>query len=73
MKPLFAEDFQEIVRLVCPHCRTGHEATQRDDTKEWVHTITAPRGNANVITHGICWANGLRNSAYAPKMETQTA
>lgn len=55
------EDFQEIVKLVCPHCRDGKEAKQRPDTKEWTHSTAT--------SHTICWASGFRNSRFAPPQE----
>lgn len=51
------EDFEDICRVICPHCRAGHDPKQRPDTKEFQHQMG---GGAMTIT--ICWANGLRNS-----------
>lgn len=56
-RTLTSEDHEDICRTVCPHCKDGHVARQRPDTKEWQHQMG---GGAMTIT--ICWANGLRNS-----------
>lgn len=50
-------DFEEIVKLVCPHCRAGLVAKFRIDTNEWVHTTAS--------SHTICWASGFRTSRFA--------
>lgn len=61
-------EFNDICRLVCPHCRKGAPLRQRGDTREYVHDIITQRGKAKSFQHSICWANGFRNSAYAPKV-----
>lgn len=53
------EEFQEIIVAVCPRCREGNAVRRRDDTGEHVHD--GP--------HGICWANGFRNSRFAEVMK----
>lgn len=58
--PLTPVEFSEIIALICPHCRAGHKAVQRADTKEWTHTIYGK----NQLTHSICWATGFLNSRF---------
>lgn len=65
--PLSIADFDAICMLVCPHCRSGHRAVVRPDTGEWVHNQTFNReAGGQTFSHGLCWADGLRRSAYAP-------
>lgn len=68
MKPLPREDFDAICRLVCPQCGNGVAIVQRPETGEWIHQRIAEMSlNSRSFTQALCWANGLRNSDYAPK------
>lgn len=60
-------EFHEVCLLVCPYCSKGLTPDQRPATREWVHNI---RGRGFVLTHSICWANGLRNSRFATEATT---
>jgi len=51
------EEFDQIVKDVCPHCRIGVETRQREDTREWVHDLF--KGTA--VSHGFCLATHFRN------------
>lgn len=55
------DEFDEIVRLVCPHCRKGDASRFRADTKEHVHDTT----DKSVTSHTICWATSLKTSRFA--------
>jgi hypothetical protein len=63
---LTADDFQNIVKLVCPHCAAGDIASKRDSTGEWIHNRMRTASAGSQFSHGLCWASRLRNSAYAP-------
>lgn len=62
-QPLSEADFQLACNEICPHCRNGVALRYRANTQEWVHDGIQGSG------HGICWANGLRKGAFAPKKE----
>lgn len=51
------DEFEQTVKDICPHCKIGVTARQREDTKEFVHDIF--RGTA--VSHGICLATHYRN------------
>lgn len=62
---MIQDDFIEICKLVCPHCRKGLNPSRRQDvSKEWQHQT----GQAKT-TITICWANGFRNSRFAEGIE----
>jgi len=64
--PLSSVDFDAICLLVCPHCAAGDMPRLRESTKEWVHSTHRVVRAGSSFSQGICWAHGLRNSAYAP-------
>jgi hypothetical protein len=68
---LSRSDFDEIARLVCPHCAAGDLARRRESSGEWVHSTMRTVGTGGAFTHGLCWANRLRNSAYAPAADPE--
>lgn len=62
---LTREEYEEIKKLVCPHCYGGMATRYRPETKEWVHDHVAKMpGGGGTITHGVCWATGLRTSHF---------
>ena len=62
-------DFDEMCRLICPHCRAGHAPVQRMSTKEWVHNTAADIPRGRTISTTICWATGVRGSRFDPGRE----
>lgn len=60
--PLTPDEFQEIVCLVCPHCRNGLVARRRENG-EWCHDVA----DGGRRSHTLCWANGLKNSRFCCK------
>jgi hypothetical protein len=68
-EPLARADFDAICLLVCPHCAAGDPARLRASTGEWVHSTHRVIRGGGAFSHGICWAHGLRNSAYAAAPE----
>jgi hypothetical protein len=77
--PVTREEYNEIIKMVCPHCRTGTALRQRKDTGEFIHenvmievviadTPTGvPVGGKFERRTGtiLCWADGLRRSRFA--------
>lgn len=49
-------DFDELCKMICPHCREGRGMRFRADSGEWVHDVKT----VHTFAHSICWANGLR-------------
>ena len=64
--PLSRVDFDAICLLVSPHCAAGDMPRLRASMREWVHSTHRVTRQGGSFSHGICWAHGLRNSAYAP-------
>lgn len=58
-EPLTSEVVSEIVKIVCPYCRTGDIPKRRASTGEWQHQVTK-----NGVTISVCWADGLRKSRF---------
>ena len=50
-------DFNELCKIVCPHCEKGIAYRYRADSREYVHDQVT--GTSHLV-HTICWANGLR-------------
>lgn len=59
---LTPDEFDEICKATCPHCRGGLVPTRRELTGEWVHQ----KGSSGAFMMSICWANGFRQSRFAP-------
>lgn len=66
--PLTKPEFEEIVRLVCPHCRGGHPARVRPDTGEYVHSQSSQQGTTGSFNQQICWADGFQRSHFASEL-----
>jgi len=64
---LTADEFTEIIKLVCPMCRAGRLAAVREDNGEFVHTET---GGGVRFQQQLCWASNFRRSRFAPRGET---
>ena len=73
--PVTQDELEQMYMLVCPTCAAGQVVRQRTDTKEWVHDVvtkTMPGGRlVTTVAHGICGANGLRNSVFAEHAKAQ--
>lgn len=54
-------EYDEAILKICPNCRKGLVARQRQDTKEWTHDY----GTGPSFSHTLCLASGLRNSRFA--------
>ena len=57
------DEYNEICKLVCPHCAKNLEAKFRAATNEWIHDTAA----GGFMSFSICWASGLRKSKYNPE------
>ena len=56
--PLTPTEFDELVKLTCPHCAAGNVPRMRDDTGEMVHDYVG-KGS---FSHTFCLASGLRKA-----------
>lgn len=62
------DEYEELVALLCPHCRRGVPSQYHPHLNEvghnWVHpTQPAPD---DAIGYAICFASGLRTSRFNP-------
>lgn len=63
--PLTKLEYEEALRVMCPHCAAGNVPRRREDTGEIVHDLGV--GNKNI--HTICWSNHFRKSRFAKEHE----
>jgi hypothetical protein len=58
--PLTQAEFDDVVKLTCPHCGAGNTPRFRSDTNEWVHDFSCDIHKGKSITHTFCLASGIR-------------
>lgn len=64
------DEFDELVKLICPHCRRGvpsqFHPIQNEVGHNWVHPTQPRPDDADMLGYAACWASGLRLSRFNP-------
>lgn len=54
MKPLTSDQYDELLKMICPYCQYGIPDVRECDREVFVHSIP------DTTVQGTCWANRIR-------------